>query len=178
MLVALQAPAHRLIDDASNSVHVLHVPVACLARNARVDVRNVIEENAGRARESVNAFPFGFCLRLRVFQYLLNLRIVAFDFLVTQRTLFGAGDQHVRRSSFTVLVTKLTLDLVLSNMNPVTIFNRLHWRIDRASRSGENNRCHNRDDDYSSQNEPSATQDNSLLFSDFACRDKARGLGR
>jgi hypothetical protein len=113
-----------------------------------------------------------------VFQYLLNLRIVAFDLLVTQGALLGARDKHVRRASFAILMTERTLDLVLSNMNPVTVFNRLHWRIDRASRSGEDNRCHKRDEDYSSQNEPSATQNNSLLFSDFACRDVARGLGR
>jgi hypothetical protein len=74
-------------------------------------------------------------------------------------------------------MTELTLDLVLSDMNPVTVFNRLHWRIDRASQ-GEDNGCHNRDEDYSSQNEPFATQNKSLLFSDFARRDIARGLGR
>jgi hypothetical protein len=75
-------------------------------------------------------------------------------------------------------MTKRTLDLVLSDMNPVTVFNRLHWRIDHASRSGKDDRSHNHDEDYSSQNEPFPTQNKSLLVSDFARRDIARGLGR
>jgi len=127
LLMTLQTPSHRLINNTADREHILNISVTRLTRDFRVDMRNVIEEHTCGTRKPVHSLPLRFCLRLCVIQYLLNLGRVPFDLLMTESTFFRAGDQHMRRSPFTVFVTECTSDLQFTPMYSVTKCNRLHW---------------------------------------------------
>ena len=159
LFVTFQTPAHRLIDHTADPVHILNISVTRLTRDVRINMRHVVEINRSRSRETVNTLPFRLCLFFCVVQDLLNLWRIAFDLLMTERTFFRTGDQHMRRSPFAVFVTEPTSDLQLIGMYAVTVFNRLHRCVDAASRCGIDDRSHDRDENYSSQNEPFASQD-------------------
>lgn len=157
LLVAFDAPAHRLINRAVDSIHFLNLAVTGLTRDTRAQMRHVCEVRIRRSRQTVNTMPRRFGVIVGVLENLLHFGTVSFHGAMAERTFLHAGNEHARSAAMVVLVAESAFQpqssgAFLSGVFLVAVSDRLHGRArlaecDGIAQRGDNNQHDDDGDD-------------------------------
>ncbi len=140
LLVAPDAPAHRLIDHARDPVHLFDLAVAGLAGDLSAQMRQVIEIDIGRSGQAVDPLPRRFGALVSVLEHLLHFGAIGFHRAMAKSAFLHTRNEHIRRLAVAILVAEIAFDLALASVNPVAVLNRLHRSVGLAV-SGEIKEC-------------------------------------
>lgn len=142
--VASDAPAHRLINLASHSLHTADVAVTLLATDASADVRLVSEVCVGFPFEPVDPHPSGLLASRGEGGELLHLSAFGLYALVTEHA--GRDIRYSRVSGFVcMLMTESAFEsraVFFRHMLPVIVLDRLDGRF-RLAENIEQNKARN-----------------------------------
>lgn len=154
LTMALDTPSHLQRGDLTNSFHRFHRTVTSLTRDFSRDVPLVVKSS--EIREPVNSNPLDGLLGLPIRVELLNLGTVGWDDAMTADAPLNRRHTCHRRTPGAI-VTKETVDLVVSGVNPVAESDRLFRSVfspPTPKKEQASNDSEDRGDDDAKSKEP------------------------
>jgi len=128
--VTVDAPAHRLIDLATDAVHLGDLAVTGRAFETRSNVRLVSVKSVRFRFEPIDAPPKRLLILFSKSRKLLNFRAIGFDRVVTTHASRDVWNSRVRRLVH-VLVTERALELRAFIFGRVLPMIKLDWLLRR-----------------------------------------------